>query len=127
MNEFRPLRPPPAALLLLLLLLPAPLDAQRRPGNAQLKREVSAEVASLQKLSQEMVDMVFSFAELGFQENWTVDYIASVLEREGFRVERGCAGMPTCYVASWGSGRPVIGIMGDIDGLPETSQKPGVA
>ncbi|MGI9181997.1 MAG: amidohydrolase [Longimicrobiaceae bacterium] len=127
MNEFRPLRPLPAALLLLLLLLPAPLDAQRRPGNAQLKREVSAEVASLQKLSQEMVDMVFSFAELGFQENWTVDYITQVLEREGFRIERGCAGMPTCYVASWGSGRPVIGIMGDIDGLPETSQKPGVA
>jgi aminobenzoyl-glutamate utilization protein B len=50
-------------------------------------------------------------------------------EREGFRFERGCAGMPTCYVATFrqGTGGPVIGIMGDIDGLPETSQTPGIA
>jgi aminobenzoyl-glutamate utilization protein B len=114
-----------AALLLLVCALPA--SAQRRPTTAQLKREVVQEVASLQKLSQEMVDMVFSFGELGFQETWTADYITGILEREGFRVERGCAGMPTCYVASWGRGAPVIGIMGDIDGLPETSQRPGVA
>lgn len=112
------------------LLAPAaaePLDAQRRPSTAQLKREVMQEVASMQKLSQEMVDMVFSYSELGFQENWTADYITGILEREGFTIERGCAKMPTCYVASWGTGGPVIGIMGDIDGLPETSQKPGVA
>ncbi|MFW6202167.1 MAG: amidohydrolase, partial [Gemmatimonadota bacterium] len=92
-----------------------------------LAEEVTAEVASLQELSQEMVDMVFSLSELGFQEHRTADYITGVLEREGFAIERGCAGMPTCYVASWGAGEPVIVIMGDIDGLPETSQKPGVA
>jgi aminobenzoyl-glutamate utilization protein B len=78
------------------------------------------------KLSQEIVDMVFSFGELGFQEVRTVAYLTGILEREGFTVQRGCAGMPTCYVASWGSGSPVVGFMGDIDGLPETSQKPGV-
>ncbi len=85
------------------------------------------EVASMQELSQEMVDMVFSFSELGFQEHWTAEYVTGVLRKEGFRIEMGCAGMPTCYVASWGRGKPVIGIMGDIDGLPETSQKRGVA
>jgi aminobenzoyl-glutamate utilization protein B len=52
--------------------------------------------------------------------------VTGILRDEGFRIERGCAGMPTCYVASWGTGAPVIGIMGDIDGLPETSQTPGV-
>ncbi|HEX7048570.1 MAG TPA: amidohydrolase [Longimicrobiales bacterium] len=103
-----------------------PLRAQEYPPLSRLKDEVAAEVASMQELSQEIVDMVFSFSELGFQEYWTADYITGILEREGFRIERGCAGMPTCYVASWGSGGPVIGIMGDIDGLPETSQKPGV-
>jgi aminobenzoyl-glutamate utilization protein B len=99
-----------------------------RPSLDDLKREAAAEVASMQKLSQEMVDMVFSHGELGFQEFWTVDYITGILEREGFRIERGCAGMPTCYVASFrnGTGGPVIGIMGDIDGLPETSQTPGI-
>lgn len=117
------------ALLLapLLLALAVPASAQRRPSTAQLKREVAAEVASMQKLTQEMVDMIFSFGELGFQEVWTADYVTGILEREGFTVERGCAGMPTCYEGTWGNGGPVIGIMGDIDGLPETSQKPGVA
>lgn len=108
-------------------LVPAsPADAQR-PNVAALVEEARAEVQSMAKLSQEMVDMIFSFSELGFQEHWTADYVTGILEKEGFTIERGCAGMPTCYIASWGSGKPVIGFMGDIDGLPETSQKPGVA
>lgn len=115
------------ATALTALALATPLAAQRRPPLAQLKREVAAEVASLQKLTQEMTDMIFSFSELGFQEQWTSDYVTGILEREGFRVQRGVAGMPTAYVASWGGGKPVIGFMADIDGLPETSQKPGVA
>lgn len=116
------------ALQTILIMSAAPsLILAQRPSLDQLKQEAAAQVASMQKLSQEMVDMVFSFSELGFQERWTADYITGVLEAEGFRITRGCAGMPTCYVASWGRGRPVIGIMGDIDGLPETSQKPGVA
>jgi aminobenzoyl-glutamate utilization protein B len=102
------------------------VHAQRRPSTADLKKEVAAEVAGMQKLSQEIVDMVFSFSELGFQEQRTVAYLTGILEKEGFRVTRGCAGMPTCYVATWGTGLPVVGIMGDIDGLPETSQKPGI-
>lgn len=100
----------------------------QRPSADALKREVTEEVAGMQKLSQEIVDMVFSLGELGFQEFETVDYLTGILEREGFSIERGCAGMPTCYVATFrhGTGGPVIGIMGDIDGLPETSQKPGI-
>ena len=105
---------------------PSHTAAQAVPRDA-LKDEVAQEVASMQKLSQEIVDMVFSFGELGFQERWTADYLTGLLRREGFAVETGCAGMPTCYVATWGQGAPVIGFMGDIDGLPETSQRPGVA
>lgn len=115
------------AVTIAVTVLVTPATAQRRPSTEALKREVLQEVASMQKLSQEIVDMVFSFSELGFQEQWTAEYLTGLLRREGFRVETGCAGMPTCYVASWGSGAPVIGVMGDIDGLPETSQKPGVA
>lgn len=111
----------------LLGLGAAPLEPQRRPSTNRLKREVAQEVAAMQTLSQQIVDMVFSFSELGFQELWTAEYVTGLLRAEGFKIEMGCAGMPTCYVARWGSGRPVIGIMGDIDGLPETSQKPGVA
>jgi aminobenzoyl-glutamate utilization protein B len=57
----------------------------------------------------------------------TAAYVTGLLEREGFRITRGVAGMPTAFVAEWGSGKPVLGLMADIDGLPETSQKPGVA
>ncbi|MFC1575208.1 amidohydrolase [Gemmatimonadota bacterium] len=114
----------------LFLICLAPLYSGPASGQDldSMKEEVLAEVSSpeLMKLSQEMVDMIFSFGELGFQEIWTADYVTGILEREGFTVERACAGMPTCYVGSWGSGRPVVGFMGDIDGLPETSQKPGV-
>jgi aminobenzoyl-glutamate utilization protein B len=123
-------RRPCTALLLLYavvcLVRPPALRAQE-PSAATLKEEVRREVASMQKLSQEIVDMVFSFSELGFQEIWTAEYLTDLLRREGFTVEVGCAAMPTCYVATWGSGSPVVGFMGDIDGLPETSQKPGVA
>jgi aminobenzoyl-glutamate utilization protein B len=101
--------------------------APQSADSEQLKHEAFEQVASMQKLSQVMVDSVFSFAELGFQEYQTAEYITGILRDEGFEIEMGCAGMPTCYVATWGSGHPVIGIMGDIDGLPETSQKPGVA
>ncbi len=115
--------------LALAVLIAAPLTvtAQQRPSTDQLKQEAEQMVASMQKMSQEILDSIFSFGELGFQEFWTTEYITGILAAEGFDVQMGCAGMPTCYVASWGSGKPVIGFMGDIDGLPETSQKPGVA
>lgn len=113
--------------LLLGLAVLTPLQTQGQDLK-DLKEEVLKEVATpeLMKLSQEMVDVIYSNSELGFQEFWTADYVVGILEKEGFSVERGCAGMPTCYVGSWGSGKPVVGFMGDIDGLPETSQKPGV-
>ena len=98
----------------------------QQPSIQDLREEVRQEVISLAKLTQEIVDMVYSFSELGFQEIWTADYLTGILRQEGFEVERGAAGMPTNYVATWGSGNPVVGFMGDFDGLPETNQKPGV-
>ena len=115
--------PSALSILFCLAVLPATAGAQ---STDDLKAEALQEVISMGKLSQEMVDMIFSFSELGFQEHWTTEYITGILEAEGFTIETGCSDMPTCYVASWGSGHPVIGFMGDIDGLPETSQRPGV-
>ena len=92
-----------------------------------LKREAVVEVEKLQKLTQEMVDSIFSFAELGFQEYETSKYITGILEKNGFKIERDVVGMPTAWTASYGSGKPVIGFMTDIDCIPRASQKPGVA
>jgi aminobenzoyl-glutamate utilization protein B len=119
----------PLVPLLAIALCPAAPSQAHSQNLERLQEEVLAEVSSpeLQKLSQVMVDKLFSFSELGFQEFWTLEFVTEVLTAEGFTVEPGCAGMPTCYVGSWGSGKPVIGFMGDIDALPETSQRPGVA
>ena len=97
------------------------------PTLEALKAEAVSSIDSRKDFTQVMVDSIFSFAELGFQETQTSKFVTEILEKEGFQIQRGVAGMPTAWVASWGKGKPVIGFMADIDGLPETSQKPGVA
>lgn len=72
-------------------------------------------------------DAIWSYAELGLQEYKSSNLLADTLEEAGFRVERGLAGMPTCFVATYGSGKPVIGILGEYDALPMLSQKGRVA
>ncbi|MGB9835792.1 MAG: amidohydrolase [Candidatus Saccharicenans sp.] len=68
-------------------------------------------------------DRIWSFAELGLQEYKSSALLAEILEKEGFRVERGLAGLPTCFVATYGQGKPVIGFLGEYDALPMLSQK----
>ncbi|MBI4266628.1 MAG: amidohydrolase [Acidobacteria bacterium] len=97
------------------------------PKLADYKEELAASVDAMYDLAQQMVDSVFSFAEIGFQEFETQRYLTGILEREGFVIERGVAGIPTAWTARWGSGRPVIALGSDIDGIPQASQKPGVA
>lgn len=93
----------------------------------QLKQRALQEVDARSRFTQQMVDRIFSFGELGFQEFETSRYVTGILEENGFQVERGIAGIPTAWVARWGSGRPVISFGSDIDGIPKASQKPGVA
>ena len=70
---------------------------------------------------------MFSFAEPGFQEFETSKYLVGVLKQNGFTVQEGISGIPTAFVARWGSGKPVIALGSDIDDIPQASQKPGVA
>ena len=91
------------------------------------KADVVTDVESMRKFTQQMVDSVFSFGELGFQEFETAKYCADILRKNGFTVEEEVAGIPTQWIASWGSGKPVISLGFDIDGVPQASQKPGVA
>src|SRR6202050_2752424 len=94
---------------------------------AAMKADLVGQIDGMQKQAQVMVDSVFSFGELGFQEFETSKYLSGILEKNGFRVERGVAGIPTAFVASWGEGKPVISLGSDIDDIPQASQKPGVA
>jgi len=94
---------------------------------AAMKADLTGQIDGMKKQAQVMVDSVFSFGELGFQEFETSKYLTGILEKEGFKVERGIAGIPTAWVASWGQGKPVISLGSDIDDIPQASQKPGVA
>src|SRR5579862_4622861 len=93
---------------------------------AAIKTDLSGQIDSMKKRAQVMVDSVFSFGELGFQEVETSKYLSGILEKNGFQVQHGVAGIPTAWVASWGSGKPVISLGSDIDDIPQASQKPGV-
>ncbi len=115
---------------------PAPEPARARTQASQaetnarldtLKAEVATEIESMRTFTQQMVDSVFSFGELGFEEVETAKYCIDILRKNGFTIEEGVSGIPTQWFASWGSGKPVIGLGFDIDGVPKTSQKPGVA
>jgi aminobenzoyl-glutamate utilization protein B len=115
--------------LALMILVATVVPAQNRvsPDRAAgMKADVVGQVDAMKKQAQVMVDSVFSFGELGFQEFETSKYLSNLLEKEGFKVERGVAGIPTAFVATWGQGKPVIALGSDIDDIPQASQKPGV-
>jgi len=123
-----------AAIILVTFASPQPEPlasvASTFPENTELenlKEEVAVDVESRRDFTQQVVDMIYSFNELGFQEFETQRYIGGILEDHGFTVKNGVAGIPSAWWASWGSGSPVIAIGTDVDGIPQASQKPGVA
>jgi aminobenzoyl-glutamate utilization protein B len=93
-----------------------------------LKQEAAMLVGQDAKMSQVMVDKIFSFAELGFQEVESSKYLTGILEQNGFTVETGVSGIPTAWFATWKNGDgPVIALGSDVDNIPKASQYPGVA
>ncbi|MEZ4585035.1 MAG: amidohydrolase [Gemmatimonadales bacterium] len=124
-----------SVLLLLASVLSAPgLASQAKPRPSKpdprlerLKRAAAQDIDARAQFTAQVVDQIFSFGELGFQEFETSKYLVGLLRREGFTVEEGFSGIPTAWVARWGSGKPVIAIGSDIDGIPQASQVPGLA
>ncbi len=71
-----------------------------------------------------MSDEIWALAETAFEETESSEILAGYAEKHGFSVERGVGQMPTAFIATYGSGSPVIGILGEFDALPGLSQKP---
>jgi aminobenzoyl-glutamate utilization protein B len=108
-------------LLLLLLLITTPLLAA---VNFEDEKELA--VATIEKKASEMTrlsDEVWRYAETALRETRSSKALSDYAEANGFRVTRNMAGMPTAFVAEYGSGKPVIGILGEFDALPGISQK----
>ncbi|MEE9218283.1 MAG: amidohydrolase [Acidobacteriota bacterium] len=112
-----------AAICLLLLSSCVPAAAAAQPRNTDEKQRA---IASVERHRDELIDLsdqIWRFAETALRETRSSKLLADYAESQGFRVERGVAGMPTAFVASYGKGRPVIGILGEYDALPGLSQK----
>ena len=119
MNTLRPL----TALSLLLLACTAtgqkntksPLEAWKRESMQAIDGRVSG--------YRDVALRIWEYAELGYQEVRSSELLASELEKEGFRLEKGVAGIPTAFVATYGSGSPVIAVLAEYDALPGLSQQ----
>ena len=107
-------------LLGLLTLLSAAALAQDMPAD---KQKLVASVDGRAEKLTEMSDAIWALAETAFEEEGSAKILSDYAESQGFRVERGLAGMPTAFTAEYGSGEPVIGILGEFDALPGISQK----
>ena len=117
-----------ATTLVFVLVDPTSLAAQNTdPRLESLKAEALELVEDRAKLVQVIVDKLFSFGELGMQEFETQRYLTGILEDNDFEIELGVAGMPSAWTAHWGSGGPLIAMGSDVDGIPQSNQKPGVA
>src|SRR5512143_1772478 len=120
------------SLVLLLVLGLASSAADGAPAKPKVAKEKQAVLdwlarpETVEKFGR-ISDAIWEYAELGLQEFRSSKLLADTLEAAGFTVERGLAGMPTCFVATYGSGKPVIGLLGEFDALPMISQKARVA
>lgn len=106
-----------------LLLLSAARTLSLAAQSDVLKRE---SIAGIDRRATEMTALslqVWEFAETALRETKSAGVLADYAEKQGFRVTRGVAGMPTAFVAEFGQGRPIIGIMGEYDALPGISNQ----
>ncbi|HEX5717006.1 MAG TPA: amidohydrolase [Thermoanaerobaculia bacterium] len=117
---------PVLVVVLSLLSLPLAAHAQRSQPSAKASPNKLAAMASVDTHRAELVDLsdrIWRYAETALRETRSAKALADHAETQGFRVERGVAGMPTAFVASYGEGKPVIAILGEYDALPGISQK----
>lgn len=103
-----------SAMLVSAVLFAQLPDAARR----QVAARLDARAADYGQLGRQ----IWEYAELGYQEQKSSAALQAELKRQGFRIEAGIGGAPTAFTATWGSGQPVIGIMGEFDALPGLSQ-----
>ncbi|MBX4936993.1 MULTISPECIES: amidohydrolase [Rhizobium] len=87
--------------------------------------EVSRHVDAKASVYCALSDRIWAMPELAFEEHQSVAEQCAILEREGFRITRNAGDVPTAFVAEYGEGGPVIGILGEYDALPELSQVSG--
>jgi aminobenzoyl-glutamate utilization protein B len=107
-------------LIIPFLLLAVNSFAQNIPAN---KQSVLSSVAKHEKELVGLSDQVWAHAEIAMKEHQSAKVLSEYAEKQGFKVTRNIAGIPTAFIAEYGSGKPIIGILGEFDALPGLSQK----
>ena len=110
-------------IILFVLILFVSITSYAQKGMSKNKKAL---LTSVEKHKNELIkisDEIWELAETAFEETKSAEILASYAEKNGFNVERGVAGMPTAFVATYGSGSPVISVLGEFDALPGISQK----
>mgnify|MGYP001189255823 FL=1 len=110
-------------IILFVLILFVSITSYAQKGMSKNKKAL---LTSVEKHKNELIkisDEIWGLAETAFEETKSAEILASYAEKNGFNVERGVAGMPTAFVATYGSGSPVISVLGEFDALPGISQK----
>jgi len=97
-------------------------QSKNNKANDALKNETATSIQSGYDAYKKIALNIWDYAEVGFQENKSTALLQNTLKDNGFTVEAGVAGMPTAFVATYGSGSPVIGILAEYDALPGISQ-----
>ncbi|MDX1644166.1 MAG: amidohydrolase [Thermoanaerobaculia bacterium] len=121
------LLPSSAALSLALLSIALPLPASEPVEPPTPSPAERAAIAVVEARADELIalsDEIWAFEETAFEETESAAALAEMAETNGFRVDRGVAEIPTAFVAEFGEGRPIVGILGEFDALPGLSQKP---
>ena len=106
----------------MLLAFTAMTALAQNDDTARLKNAAIASIDAQRATLIRMSDAVWAHAETALYETESSQLLADYAEQQGFDVERGVAGMPTAFIASYGEGKPIIGILGEFDALPRLSQ-----
>lgn len=110
-------------LVYLIVFLSISVYAQKKPKINNNKKAAIETIESRFDELTELSDKIWSYEEVAFKEHQSSKALADYAEEQGFKVSRGVAGIPTAFTAEYGSGQPIIGILGEFDALPGLSQK----
>jgi len=109
-----------------LILLSIFLTTQVVISQSKLNKVKSEIVNSVEKHSENLINIsneIWELAETAFNEHESSKILSDYAEKNGFSIEKGVAGMPTAFIATYGEGKPVIGVLGEFDALPGLSQQ----
>jgi aminobenzoyl-glutamate utilization protein B len=103
-----------------------PVSKSKSKKTLKLKKEAIKKIEEMSETLNKAALDIWEFAEIALEEHKSTELLARLMEGNGFKVQRGTGGLAVAFIATFGEGHPVIGILGEYDALPGLSQKAGL-